>query len=414
MSRYTMHPVWLTFADDAEERAWWRDVSLESRRSVRNAVLALVVVFSAFVVNDILVFRAYLGVLEAIRFGVVVPLTLFSWWWTGTDAGRRFLDRWMQEYLLGLALLAGGALLVMSVFMVGTATAEQVWFATPGFALALTCIYGLSRLRFVYASVVGILVTIGASALLAFVPAGGVSAVQLLPFAVAANLAGVWISRTLELLGRQEFAERRMLADARARSDALLHNVLPAAIAARLRDTDRRETIAERFDDVTVVLADVVGFTPMCERLPMEELGRLLEDLHDAYDHLCEAHGVEKIKTLGDAWLAAVRGDPAPAARFALALARMGEARGLTLRIGMHAGTAVGGVVGRTRFAWDLWGDAVRGATAMERGGRPGGIRVSPSLASRLRGEFQTFEEGGGVWLAPVPRSADGLTTTGP
>lgn len=131
----------------------------------------------------------------------------------------------------------------------------------------------------------------------------------------------------------------------------------------------------------------------------MDELGRLLEGLHDTYDRLCEQHGIEKIKTLGDAWLAAERGHPARAARFALQVVRIGEPHGLQLRIGMHAGGAVAGVVGRTRFAWDLWGDAVRGATAMERGGRPGGIRVSPSLAARLRDEFAVEEDGAGVWL---------------
>jgi class 3 adenylate cyclase len=92
------------------------------------------------------------------------------------------------------------------------------------------------------------------------------------------------------------------------------------------------------------------------------------------------------------------------AARFALALLQLAAGQGLQLRLGLHVGGAVAGVVGRTRFSWDLWGDAVRGATAMERGGRPGGIRLSPSFAARLGPAFRMVEDGGGTWLLAEAR----------
>jgi class 3 adenylate cyclase len=159
------------------------------------------------------------------------------------------------------------------------------------------------------------------------------------------------------------------------------------------------------------VLADIVGFTPLCDGADPAEIGALLDRLYGRFDELCAAHGVEKIKTLGDAWMAA-SGVPVPradhedaAARLALALRDATAASGPPLRIGLHAGPAVAGVIGRARFAYDLWGDAVDGAVAMERASRPGGIRVERRLAERLqvRGFTVDLDEAGG-WLVDGPR----------
>lgn len=402
--RFTTHPLTMSFADPAMERSWWIEFSTENRRAIRRAAFALVLVFSGFVFNDYVLFHERFVVLSAIRFGLVVPMLAGAWLWSGTARGARWLDFHLQEFLLGLALVANGAMLAMTTVLADGATPEQIWFSTPGFLLALLCTWSLSRLRFVYALGVSVGLTVGALVLLATLTAGEPSWWLILPFAFATNVAGAWISRTLEGQGRREFAERHLLAEARARSEALLRNVLPAGLAETLREAPRA-AVAQRYDDVSVVLADVVGFTPMCERMPLEELAPLLGDLHDRFDRLCEAFGVEKIKTLGDAWLAAA-GVPVPdlrhldaAARFALAVRELGRDQGLELRVGLHVGGAAAGVIGRTRFAYDLWGDAVAGAAAMERASRPGGVRLSPAAAARLRGRFEVIEEDGGFWL---------------
>lgn len=402
---FVMHPWSLSFVDAEVERAWCADYAAEHARQVRGAVLGLILVFSAFVVNDWFVFRSVFTAFTVLRFGVTVPLLVAGWVWQGTAAGRRALTTHLQEYLGALALLACGTMLGMTALVAPTATVEQAWFSVPSFALALLCVYGLARLRFTYAVAIGSLTSVTAMAMLHRLGPPEPRVVELLPFVVAFNVTGAWVTRTLELLGRREFVERRELVAARARSEALLHNVLPVEIAARLRDGGERGTLASSHTEVTVVLADVVGFTPMCERLPLEELAPLLDELHVRFDQLAEAHGIEKIKTLGDAWLAAA-GVPRPrldhadvAARFALALVALGEDRGLRLRLGLGSGPAVAGVIGKTRFAYDLWGPAVRAAQAMERGGRPGWVRVDAALAERLAPRWEVLHDADGAWL---------------
>jgi adenylate cyclase len=182
----------------------------------------------------------------------------------------------------------------------------------------------------------------------------------------------------------------------KARSEALLRNVLPDAIAHRLRHGP--VVIADRYEAVTVVFVDIAGFTPLAGRLPPEEVVALLNELFTAFDGLAEAHGVEKIKTIGDAWLG-VAGAPDTAtdhalrgARFALAAQAavddLARARGLALgvRIGVHSGPVVAGVIGKKKFAYDLWGDTVNTASRMESHGAVGRIHVSAATAALLQG----------------------------
>ncbi len=404
--RFVQHPLLLRFADPAEERAFRADAGQELAPYVRRCAFVLALVFAGFVVNDVLVYPEFAAWLLVPRFAVVATL-LLGGGYLGTQPGRARLRHHVQEFLLGLSTAACLGMLGMSWVMVPAADAEQTWFAVLAFQLALICVYAFSRLRFAYAVPLGAGMTAAGLALLALAPEPPPVAVVAL-FGVVMNVAGAWTSRTLEVLERRGYERRRLLAEARARSDALLRNALPASIAARLREG--REGVAERYDAVTVVLADIVGFTPLCDGADPAEIGALLDRLYGRFDELCAAHGVEKIKTLGDGWLAA-SGVPAPrpdheeaAARLALALREATAASGPSLRIGLHTGPAVAGVVGRARFAYDLWGDAVDGAVAMERASRPGGIRVARGLAERLQARgFDVALDDGGGWLLAEP-----------
>lgn len=400
--RFARHPLTLSFAEPAVERAFQEDFGVEHHTGVRRNVLVLAIVFAAFVLNDAYVFAERLTPLAAIR-GVVVAGFVATWLYAHSEAGARRFASHLQAFILGLAATGAAGMLAMSSVLVAVATPQRLWFATLGFVLVLVGVYGYSRLRFALAVPLGLVTSAGALSFLARTTEGGPTLAVILPFGLALNLAGAWMTYTLELLARRAYAERQLLAEARARSEALLRNALPAVVADRLRGTGPRAAIADRYDEVTVVLADVVGFTPLCEKLDPDALAELLDGLHRRFDALCEQHGVEKIKTLGDAWLAA-GGVPIPgvdhavvAARFALAL--RDAAGDVSLRIGVHTGPAVAGVIGRTRFAYDLWGDAVTGAGAMERASRPGGIRVSPAAAGRLGSRFVVTEEEGGLWL---------------
>jgi len=191
-------------------------------------------------------------------------------------------------------------------------------------------------------------------------------------------------------------------------SEGLLLNVLPAVIAQRLRDGET--TIADEFPEVSVMFADLVDFTTLAEKLGPFELVGLLNDLFEMFDERLDEFELEKIKTIGDCYMV-VAGIPVPQvdhaqriAEFALAVrddfARFVKERGLKidLRIGMHSGTAIAGVVGTRKFAYDLWGDVVNVASRIESSGSPGKIHVSDAFMIRVKDSF-LFEDHGTVDL---------------
>jgi adenylate cyclase len=191
-----------------------------------------------------------------------------------------------------------------------------------------------------------------------------------------------------------------------ARSDGLLLNVLPRSIALRLKR--RPGVIAERYDDVTVLFADVAEFTPYAEARTPEQVVGVLDEIFSAFDDLTERRGLEKIKTIGDAYMVAgglpeARPDHAEAiAAVAIemqdAFGRICERLGLDLaiRIGIDTGPVVAGVIGRRKFIYDLWGDTVNTASRMESHGLAGRIQVSGSTYERLRERYR-FEKRGGI-----------------
>ena len=224
----------------------------------------------------------------------------------------------------------------------------------------------------------------------------------------------------------QRNAALRALRAEQARSEALLVNVLPGSIAARLKVATR--SIADHFDAASIVFADVVDFTPLAGRLPPAEVVGILDRLFSHFDTLVERHGLEKIKTIGDCYMAAA-GVPDPhvdhARRAALLALDMREAvaafstpgqPSLELRIGINSGPVVAGVIGTRRFLYDLWGDAVNTASRMEANGTPGEIQITRSTYELLEGEFVcrprgTIEvKGKGpveTWYLVEPRSED-------
>jgi class 3 adenylate cyclase len=189
-----------------------------------------------------------------------------------------------------------------------------------------------------------------------------------------------------------------------ARSEALLLNVLPAAVAKRLKHGEG--TIADAHNAVTVLFADIVGFTPLSERLPPADVVALLDRVFARWDALALHYGVEKIKTIGDAYMVAA-GIPLPRDDHAEAVAEMALAMreeidvcaadtGLPLevRIGMETGPVVAGVIGRAKFSYDLWGDTVNTASRMESHAPLGAIQVTARLHERLRHTYELRQRG--------------------
>jgi adenylate cyclase len=182
------------------------------------------------------------------------------------------------------------------------------------------------------------------------------------------------------------------------KAETLLLNILPSSIAERLKATSR--AIADHVDSASILFADVVDFTPLSQHLSPAEVVGLLDQLFSRFDTLVERHGLEKIKTIGDCYMAAAGvPDPRPdhAHRAALLALDMREVvatsaiaghPGLELRMGINSGPVVAGVIGTKRFLYDLWGDAVNTASRMEANGTPGEIQITRATYELLKDDF--------------------------
>jgi adenylate cyclase len=235
--------------------------------------------------------------------------------------------------------------------------------------------------------------------------AAAISPTVVLPIDLASSLTVIATMAFVVHLftGDTERAEAR-LAEEHERSERLLLNILPVAISDRLKENG--ESIADGFAEVTVLFADLVGFTELSQKLTPSELVEMLNRTFSAFDDLASKLGVEKIKTIGDCYMAAAglpqrRPDHVEVtARMALqmreAIDRINREGGYTLRvrIGLHTGPVVAGVIGKRKFIYDLWGDTVNTASRMESSGPVGEIQVTREVYEKLSGSFELVPRG--------------------
>ena len=234
----------------------------------------------------------------------------------------------------------------------------------------------------------------------------------------------IWVSETIRKVTDEEgeflyyegivhdITERRHLdmelRQQRQQADRLLVNILPYQIAQRLKAGTR--TIAESFDDVTVLFADLVEFTAASGQMQPKELVSLLNQVFSAFDRLAAHYQLEKIKTIGDAYMAA-GGLPLATPDHTAAVANMAlemqtlmprfmrpDGTPFRLRVGINVGPVIAGVIGMRKFAYDLWGDTVNLASRMETTGEGGRIQVTPAVYERLKHRF-TFEPRGTIFV---------------
>ncbi|MCB1178713.1 MAG: adenylate/guanylate cyclase domain-containing protein [Leptospiraceae bacterium] len=203
----------------------------------------------------------------------------------------------------------------------------------------------------------------------------------------------------LQLFSRQRDAAQKQ-------SENLLLNILPKSIAERLKQSS--EVIADEFHDVTILFADISGFTSMSARKKPREIVAVLNNIFSEFDTIAISHGLEKIKTIGDAYMAAC-GLPEPKKNHAEAVMqaaiemlefikdyKIDNEESIKLRIGINTGSVVAGVIGKHKFIYDLWGDAVNVASRMESSGIPNSIQVSNETYYLLKDNY-TFEKREGI-----------------
>ena len=368
----------------------------------------VLVVVASFVGSIATLFNAltlFSGGLDAIGWAYVVSASILM---TGCLA----LLAWPQSYVFVTTVLLLDVLVITAISQVlsggitsGLYALPWAIFAPLGAALALGGRHAMAHLALFVVVVVVVVVLdpyaqsnapdISGSALLSFnVP-------SLLSLGLMAAATSLYLLRQVERF--------------RNEADALLHNVLPDSIAVRLKAEE--SAIADRFESVTVVFADIVGFTPLSSGADPEQIVSMLNTIFSEFDDLATKHGIEKIKTIGDSYMAAAglsesRDDHTEAAiEFALDILRAVENRigldgnPIRLRVGINDGPVVAGVIGQNRFIYDLWGDTVNVASRMESNGLIDTIQVTQAVKDRA--SSYPFEQ-----RDPISVKGKGMTTT--
>jgi class 3 adenylate cyclase len=322
---------------------------------------------------------------------------------------------------LGLSFMSGYArwwqIAVVAVVLTSAALSQMHrmvaghpadWGGVVGLMMVLAFTYSLSRLQYRYAALAGLLAIIWYNAARGLVQAPGDIGlfepdVDLLVFATIGTAAAFALERFARLL----FLRERDVDRERQRGDALLRNVLPEAIIDRLKVRGLRvddTLIAERYAEASVLFADLVGFTEQAARTDPDELIATLDGVFGRWDDLADRFGLEKIKTIGDAYMA-VAGVPNARPDQVEATADMGlEIRDgvsqllwpsgvpISVRIGIACGPVIAGVIGHRKFAYDVWGDTVNAASRLESAAVPGSIQVSEAVHDRLIGNYAFSE----------------------
>ena len=389
-----MNPLTLHFDDAALEQAFRDERARKMVQPIRVVLLLVIVVAFVFWLMMPRIFPAFPDARGR-----------FAWPMIALVAGmlRMFLRSYKPSFLRWQQLImAVGCVMVTAggvAFNTMMPPALLHTFGLPLLMMHTLNVYNVFRFRFPVACMAG-----AGSAIVFLGYFGGSGALlgselwQHAGALTAANVFGMIAGYQFDQGARREFLAMHLLAKERERSERLLLNVLPASIAERLKASP--DSIADHSAEVTVLFADVVGFTVLSAKKSPQDIVRLLDQIFSAFDALAEKHGLEKIKTIGDAYMAAA-GLPTPCAGHAIAaahlardmlaaVARIAAETGepLALRIGLNSGPVVAGVIGRKKFIYDLWGDTVNTASRMESHGVPGEVQVSEATAALLRADF--------------------------
>jgi class 3 adenylate cyclase len=394
MPRWTRRLA-LTFDDAGLEREFRVAVAGASRRRHRVVWSGLVAFLLLPTIADLASAgsAANLRVLLAIRVAFTTPLLVavaaFGW----TPAARFARGR---DLAVTIGALAVACHSVLHAALMPDPASFRMRDGYISVIVVIFAICALLSVRFIRALGVAVAYAVCMVALIAarFPDPDVLGLAFWVAFATAAGLSGGW---QIEHSQRAAFIANR-------RTEQLLGNVLPAAIAERLKDAPTR--IADQFDEVTVLFGDIAGFTPLAAEMAPGDLVALLDEIFSRFDDMAQRHGLEKIKTIGDAYMV-VGGVPAARADHAEAVAAMAlemrdaltqrefaDGRRLSMRIGIHSGPVVAGVIGKKKLSYDLWGDTVNTASRMESHGAPGRIHVSEACHAALAGRFRTEERG--------------------
>lgn len=373
-----------------------REFRLTERRSRIPMVRLYAALTGAVMLAYALVNPLFFSLQDEIRFTILlVPTLVMLGLYVGLTFWSGYAERPMADFAcllaLGLLVLGDNAILWDEAAAFEGARHANVGINTS-IVSAFAAIVLADRPRW-FLAWIGCHAGIFAAALIVVEESVAEAVYAGLSYLTGAAIA-LFINWSLGRAHRTSYALRLALEAERAKTEELLYNVLPEAAARRLRDG---HVVADAYSDASVVFIDVVGFTRLAATVSPGHLIEMLNAFFNLADRCAAQHGIEKVKTIGDAYLAISGGNmPAPnSADAALAFAQavidgleeVREATGLPIqvRIGVHSGPVVGGVIGATRMAYDYWGETMNMASRIEGQAEPDGIAVSESTFLRTR-----------------------------
>ncbi len=354
---------------------------------VRVALTLAIVIYSLMGLIDLQYPEPTRTVLWTIRYAGILPIMVSVLVLTFFRACRRYM-----EIALGVGITAVTINVALVPVVLPSFQVNQL-----GIVILMMYAFTAVRLRFIPATLTGLGIFLSYNIL--DVGFGKTAIAPLIEFNLylfAAFCIGMLTSYQIEKYLRQDYLHDRLLREEQEKAESLLLNILPAPVAARLKSGD--QVIAESFSDVTILFADLVNFTEISSQIAPEDLVRLLNEIFSEFDRLAERHGLEKIKTIGDAYMV-VGGLPIPRPDHAEAVAEMalemqakisqiGSCQQLSIRIGINTGPVVAGVIGIKKFIYDLWGDTVNVASRMESHGLPDTIHVTEQTYQALSHKY--------------------------
>jgi adenylate cyclase len=389
-----LHRVSLRFVDKAAERRFQDQYLRDNLPYIRGAHVVAIAAWAFFGL-----YRSGGGITElhvVLHFGAAIPIMAAS---LALTYARWYARVW-QPVIVTL-VVANSALVEMHRLASGQG---PHWDDIASLMLVLALTYTLLRLQYMYAVSAAALVIgyyTATSVLFPHDPGIGIVAADI--YLVAFAVIGTAGAYALERFARVLFLRERQLDRERERGDRLLRNILPEVIIGRLKASDPStgtRRIAQCYPDVTVLFADLVGFTEQAASTDPGDVVTALDEVFSRFDQLADRFGLEKIKTIGDAYMAAA-GVPAPrpdhvAAAAAMALGgrecvsalRWPSGAPVGVRIGIACGPVMAGVIGRRKFAYDIWGDTVNTASRLESSAAPGSIQVSEAVYERLSADY--------------------------
>jgi adenylate cyclase len=382
------------------ETQFLEDYQVNTVSTTRLALVLGLILYSLFGILDIYAIPISKNIVWIIRFGIVAPIFVIALIATYSINFQKHI-----QALMGLVVAVSGLGIVAMISITHEAEFGNRFYFT-GLILISMWGYSLSRLRFWHAVLANLVIMIGYEI-------ASIGVKQLLSsetgiviftmhnfFFLGANVIGMFASYALERYTRTDFLQKYTIQAQRDQADKLLYNILPERIAEKLKQSN--ETIAEEFHSTSVLFADIVNFTPISARFAPYEVVDMLNELFSRFDELVDKYRVEKIQVAGDAYMVAA-GVPIARPDHATVLAQLaldmldlvereeflGGKHPIDLRIGLNSGSLIGGVIGRKKYFYALWGDMVNVASRMQSHGESGKIQITRDTYELVKDDFE-------------------------